>query len=225
MGSNITSFINAKNTDPRLIINPDSMKARDMVTFAFEYNAIWEFRTLDGKKRNCRTYNYNDSTKVYLWINDTNYKIDPVEDYPLFTFDSRIILDNKGIFDYSYIYYEHEDIDSESMTLNGNPANNPFSCDLYYAFSYDGVMKSYLDTYGFNVGSAPSFTDSFKTIQWKFRSRIKKEDYMSIALFQGNKYSSISDSPLTYYSRTLINGLSGMHRFISKCFPEYSWNI
>lgn len=225
MGSNITYFIDAKNTDPRLIINPDSLRSTDRVTFAFEYNAIWHFRTLDGMKYNCRTYNYNKSKKVYLWVNSTNYKLDPVEDYPLFTFDARIILDNKDILDYSYIYYQHESTDQETILINNQVSSNPFSSDLYYAFSYDGAMKGYLDTYGFNVGDVPIFSDSFKQIQWKFRSRIDKEDFMSIALFQGSKYSAIDKEPLIYYNKTLINGLFGMHEFISKCFPDYSHNI
>ena len=226
MSSNIDTFINAKNTDPRLIINPDSVMPKSRITFHNYNNSLMTFQTLDGRQRECRVFDPNANNGVALLVNNTRYQLEKAENIPLFTFDSRIVTQDKQVYLYHYIALPDYNRYEEKITKeNGEDTDYPFDT-FYCVFNIDDLLRTKLNRFGFNIseGFDCSSVDNLKMFEWKFRSKTDMSNYMSIAYYERTIYDCLSHqllNPLDYFTKTNLEKLSCMHQWIKKVFPQY----
>jgi len=188
----IQQFIDIKNFDPALIINPDSIYTKPMSN-QISYNYVkvkLNFKTLRGphyfisSTSTDKSDNFEDFIVV---INGTKMPFHLTENYPLFSFDTEIVFKNAEIIDYSIGLCKKTGIETNNLT----PSDNFSIHDIRFIILKDPVFVSSLNDLGFfpvidndySCLSMPAIEllDMVASKQWKLRVRsTNKSNYMSV---------------------------------------------
>jgi len=220
--NNLDIFINSKDVNPGLIINPDSVNLKNIITYHSYYNSKVYFKTLSGKETHCRVNNQNSSKKIKLLINDNIYVLYPVIDTSLFSFDSRIVLQGRYVYDYIYKYDPYNEIESEEIVkINDGPDID--LDDIYCFLKCGGFLQTGLSLAGFNLGDTIECgrCSEIISLQFKFRSRIDKNTYYSFSLFENNNYYSAYGELAVYYGK-ISASLNPLLDWVKKIFINFN---
>jgi hypothetical protein len=190
LNNNLLDFVAIKDTDPYLIINPDSIKVSKIVAYPriVQYDA--NFKMLDGNPLSCRGNNASNSIYVKLFINEDIYMLDKPDNNALFSFDIRVRFINQTIGDH---YFAHcADVTSEETSSGVIP----YSVKKVIATT-PSVLQA-MSGLGLNVVSgiseneALAIQNSIDYVYWKMRVKVAKNDYASFAFYVRNYYSDSS---------------------------------
>lgn len=250
---NITEFIEAKNYPPAAVIVPDTIYIDGMTThhYARFYRAKIYFKTLDGELHDCRTDNYNSSTAFRIWINNNEHNnyllIEKPNDRGLFTFDARIRMYNGEILDYAYISYPYDGWEEETLTTSiifsldryssADTVNTKINgkYPVFHIFSLSEELSSALEFAGFNTEFSKNedlfdssiVSNNIRNMEWKFRSRIDRENYFTASYntkFNDDVIYCSSTYDTTSYSNSVSEcvDLYNLDAWIDDVFPGWT---
>ena len=177
------TFINIKEANPSLIINPDSVDITPHVTYTYNFIAkLVEFETMDGREWSQQyVKGYNHNTKARLKINGMYHMVYEPPKRQIFSFDIRFKLNTIEIVDYYFLFDPvsgtiEEKVDGTALDLAQIKSHLSSLSELNEMFS----------ELGFNTGwasPASSIESLIQDIQWKFRTRLADKRYYGRAYF------------------------------------------
>lgn len=184
--NNLLDFVVIKDTDPRLIINSDSIKMSYVVNYPGFSQYTSNFKMLDGTCLSCRGSDRSQNS-VKLYINDDTYSLDRPDTNPLFSFDIRVRFINQSIVDH---YFAHCNETTEEDTTT-DPT--PYTAKQVIATSPSilGVLDdmNLSVTIDITEAEATLIQANIDFIYWKLRMKITKNDYATFAYYRSTLYS------------------------------------
>jgi hypothetical protein len=245
--ANIDEFIEVRGYDAGWIINPDSIyiKDRTRINYNFFWSAPIQFQMLSGEDYECKTPNYHGASKIILFINDTNYLLEPPNDHGLFTFDAHLILSNNELIEYKFISYPYQSVSLVGLTLsptfglsyytdssgvNNKDDNGKYS--IYHAFSLNSDLSDILETAGFatyfsrnqELFDSSVISNNIKSIEWKLRSRVNSTEFYAASSYRATQAISsprFDDRSLYAGKVSSASDLGGMTDWIERVFPGW----
>jgi len=187
----IQEFIDIKNFDASLVINPDSVSVQPHTSrvFGTYITSSVNFKMLTNKPYRAKTFSplYNEDL-LRFEINNEPFILYTTADYPLFSFDARIDFKNGETIDYDRAVCQETEVDEEEMT-----DSEIFSIyDIFYVLMNNDDFLTALSNLGYdgpftlptaNLSmTAADLLNLVSRIEWKFRMRLDNSVFYSQAL-------------------------------------------
>jgi len=182
----IQDFIDIKNFDASLVINPDSVHIKPHSSRVFEtyITSSIDIKMLTNMKYFTKAFSpLTNKDLLKVEINDIPTILYSTNNYPLFSFDTRINFKNGETIDYSKAVCQETGIDEEEIT-----DSDIFSMyDIFYILMNNGEFLTTLSNLGYDGPfdldtdylSMPSsdLLNLVSRIEWKFRIRLNNNSF------------------------------------------------
>jgi len=181
MNNNLLDFVAITNTNPALIINPDSITTSHTATYTTFRMATINFKMLDGNYLDCRTASANDIRYITLMINGEDYRLDNPDNNPLFSFDIYVLFKGQYVGNH---YFAHCNDTTEEYTSSDY---TPYTMKQVIATS-DSVLQMMTDMglsveTGIDPSTGAAIQNSISIYNWKCRFKIAKSVYGSFRYY------------------------------------------
>lgn len=202
MAKHILDFINLKNFNTKLVINPDCFKQVNSATYKDYRTSYVDFQMLDGRVYNVVGWSPNVlPEQVRLKINrDTIIQYYP-DQFSLFSFDVRLVTVRRTTIDYYFYYDEQTNETGQFLSQNNEYSIDGSNLDFYSLLSSDKSISDGFNKVGvytnfdYNYQNLPAeYKNKIINIQWKLR--IKSKKHPTVILVNNNGVQGQSGSIL-----------------------------
>ncbi len=233
MAYNIIQFINLKDFDPCLGINPDAFQVKQTVTYANHKISNVNLSMMDGRLFYSIAYRPNINDTIRMTINDTTMQYNLPDQFSLFSFDVRIITLDRQRIDYYFYYDQKNNISIQNMTPSSKfSITDPEKLSLYILLSARQQIANLFKKVGVKVDYTniidnlpQQYINQSVNVQAKLRIKYKKTDH-SINIFINNNYYSSGSmnqgykkSDLTFQIRQMDTSLS-INNFLTNLYGQ-----
>jgi len=227
----IQTFIDIINYDASLVINPDSVIIQPHSTKVFGtfLTSKVSFKMLTNRRYYTKSYSLLTSPDLLrIRINDEPIIIYAVDDYPLFSFDTRINFKNGETIDYYKAVCQETLVDEEDITTS-----DIFSYyDIFYILMNNSEFLAALSNLGYDgpfilptahLGMPPSdLLNLVSKIEWKFRIRLNNKSFYTQVFDWIDLYVSGNSTVDLISNQSQVPGLQDWISEITEISPPES---